>query len=156
MKRNNVIKLNDPNLSSTMRSNKSTSRSRAQSPNVSSDPNAAFSYLKSGLDDYQTASATSFRELHSRSPYHRGSPHTQSYNRYTSPPPISSSILVQSMQSPTRIVPGGQARPSSRPASSTPQTVQNVPQTSQLHQQQDTSSMCYFIYSLITSQILIY
>lgn len=89
--RRHVIKLNDPN--STLASKRS--RSRAQSPND------GFSFLYSGRDDYQTASATSFKELnrqtspyqHLVQPYYRGSPQTQS-TRYPSP--------HQTVQSPTR------------------------------------------------------
>ena len=79
-KRSHVIKLYDPN--STV-----PKRSRCQSPNDGS----SFSYLYSGRDDYQTASATSFRDLNRQtSPYshlfhtQRGSPQTQS-QRYPSP-----------------------------------------------------------------------
>jgi hypothetical protein len=87
-KRSHVIKLYDPNA--TM-----SKRSRCQSPN-----DGSFSYLYSGRDDYQTASASSFRDLNRQtSPYQhlllnqRGSPQTQS-QRYPSP--------HQSVQSPTR------------------------------------------------------
>ncbi|RNA16982.1 Na(+) H(+) exchange regulatory cofactor NHE-RF1 [Brachionus plicatilis] len=82
-KKSHVIRLNDP--SSTMRS-KSRSKSRCQSPN-----DASFSFLYSGRDDFQTTSATSFRDFNQRqqSPFqntlNRGSPHTQSHNRFTSP-----------------------------------------------------------------------
>lgn len=148
MKRSHVIKLNDPNLSNTIRSTKSTSRSRAQSPE------GPFSFLYSGRDDYQSASATSFRDLNSRSPYRRGSPQTQS-QRYTatSPPPIGSTTtstvqVHQTMQSPTRLHVGGQPRPAaSRPTTSSAQNVPGViVTTSTLNPQQDTSSMCCFIY----------
>lgn len=87
-KRNYTIKLSDPNASAK--------KSRGQSPAADN----SFSFLNLGRDDYQTASATSFRDRQ-MSPYHqhllqqnqRGSPQTQS-NRYPSP--------LQSVQSPTR------------------------------------------------------
>lgn len=90
-KRNYTIRLNDPNA--TVQSK----RSRCQSPNA----DGSFSYLYSGRDDYQTASATSFRDLnrqtspyqHLVQQYQRGTQQTQS-NRYPSP--------LQSVQSPTR------------------------------------------------------
>ena len=88
-KRNYTIRLHDPNAS--VSANK---KSRGQSPSADN----SFSFLNLGRDDYQTASATSFRQM---SPYQhllnqqnqRGSPQTQS-NRYPSP--------LQSVQSPTR------------------------------------------------------
>jgi hypothetical protein len=89
-KRNYTIRLNDPNA--TLQSK----RSRCQSPNA----DGSFSYLYSGRDDYQTASATSFNHLNRQtSPYQhlvqyqRGSSQTQS-QRYPSP--------QQSVTSPTR------------------------------------------------------
>ena len=92
VKKSNVILLNDPN--STMRS-KSQSKSRCQSPNDAS----SFSYLYSGRDDFQTASATSFKDFNrQQSPYkhllNRRSPQTQSHNRFTSP--------LHTLQSPPR------------------------------------------------------
>lgn len=107
LKKSHIIKLNDPSMSSTMK------RSRTQSPNDAS----TFSYLYSGRDDYQTAS-----------PYQRGSPYTQSHNRFTSPQP--------NVQSPTRVT---------RPQ----------PQQSKLNTNQDTSSMCFSFISFIFIIIII-
>ena len=99
VKRSHIIRLNDP--SSTVTSK----RSRCQSPNDNS-----FSFLYSGRDDIQSASATSFRDINRQtspyqhlmtSTYRRGSPQTQSHNRYPSP--------HQSVTSPTRV---GQRQPS--------------------------------------------
>lgn len=124
----NVIKLNDPNLSNTIRSTKSASRSRAQSPE--------FSYLKSGLDDFHSSSSTNFRDLNARSPHRRGSPQTQSHHRYNakSPPPatvVSTTSVVhvnQQMKSPIRMAEGGQPQPptSRVVASSTAPTVSQM------------------------------
>jgi hypothetical protein len=116
----NVIKLNDPNGTAAK-------RSRAQSPNDAAAGTASFSYLYSGRDDYQTASATSFRDLNRQtSPYQRGSPHTQSHNRYTSP--------QSTLQSPTRIVTTSAPRQQPQQATSRPASSSN--------NNQDTSSMC--------------
>jgi hypothetical protein len=80
-KRNHVIRLNEPSATST------TKRSRCQSPN-----DGSFSFLYSGRDDLQANNSnTSLKDRqtspyqHLLSNYHRGSPHTQSHHRYTSP-----------------------------------------------------------------------
>ena len=86
-KRNNyAIRLNDPNASVHSK------KSRCQSPN-----DGSFSYLYSGRDDFQTASATSFREINrqSTSPYHHlAQQYQRGTQRYPSPHP--------SVTSPTR------------------------------------------------------
>jgi hypothetical protein len=96
-KKSHVIKLSDP----------SSKRSRCTSPNDGTQQqqqpqhSTPFSYLYSGRDDLQTASASSLRDRQSVSPYQhllrqegqqaqqpsyqRGSSLTQSYNRYPSP-----------------------------------------------------------------------
>lgn len=77
-KRNTTIRLHDPNMS-TMGSKKS----RCQSPNDNS-----FSYLYSGRDDFQSASATSFKEINrqSTSPYHHlAQQYQRAPHRYPSP-----------------------------------------------------------------------
>lgn len=113
VRKSNVIRLNDPNASNVS----NNKRSRCQSPN-----DASFSYLYSGRDDYQSASATSFRDLNrQQSPYmlYRGSPQTQSHHRYPSP-------LNASVQSPTRI------------------SQQRYPSMSKQPQQDNTGSEYYF------------
>ena len=79
-KRNNyAIRLNDPTNQSTIGSKKS----RCQSPN-----DGSFSYLYSGRDDFQSASATSFREINrqSTSPYHHlAQQYQRGPQRYPSP-----------------------------------------------------------------------
>lgn len=115
-----MIRLSDSNNNANLSSKRS--RSRGQSPN-----DASFSYLYSGRDDYQTASATSFRDLNRQaSPFnliHRGSPITQSH-RYTSP----------SVQSPSRL---GQRNPNQATASR--------PQSQHQHQVQTHESKLFFL-----------
>lgn len=102
VKRSHIIRLNDPNSTVTSK------RSRCQSPN----DNNSFSFLYSGRDDIQSASATSFRDVNRQtspyqhlmtSTYRRGSPQTQSHNRYPSP--------HQSVTSPTRVGPRQPSQP---------------------------------------------
>lgn len=74
------IHLSDPNA--TLGSKKS----RCQSPNNNNDN--SFSYLYSGRDDFQSASATSFREINrqSVSPYHHlAQQYQRAPHRYPSP-----------------------------------------------------------------------
>jgi hypothetical protein len=138
-KRNYTIRLHDPNATL-----QSTKRSRAQSPN-----DGSFSFLYSGRDDYQSASATSFRDLsnnnsnnahhHNRqstSPYQhlapgqyqRGSSQTQS-NRYPSP--------LQSVQSPTR-----STSKQTHPSRHTPLNINNSTTTGSNLGQSEPASKC--------------
>jgi hypothetical protein len=77
-KRNNyAIRLHDPHASI------GSKKSRCQSPN-----DGSFSYLYSGRDDFQSASATSFREINrqSTSPYHHlAQQYQRAPQRYPSP-----------------------------------------------------------------------
>ncbi|CAF0708112.1 unnamed protein product, partial [Brachionus calyciflorus] len=124
-KKTHYIRLNDPN--STL---KSRSKSRCQSPN-----DASFSFLYSGRDDCQTASATSLKDFHrQKSPYqhllNRGSPQTQSHNRFTSP--------NNNVQSPNR-----QKYPIYSTHKSRPQQQQVKVDSQPLTQQTVTSSSSY-------------
>lgn len=88
-KRNKPIRLHDPNVSTT-----GSKKSRCQSPN-----DGSFSYLYSGRDDFQSASATSFKEINrqSTSPYHHlAQQYQRAPHRYPSP--------HHSVTSPTRHV----------------------------------------------------